>query len=277
MPQDHENSQYLKLQAFVDNEQEFYNEVECETLFEKDRSLKDMTMEYQQLNNEMQELSDFYEYQKIPEPLLRAALRLPTQESHQKTTRRKISWSWVLALLLGSMGGFLGSTSLQLVQHIPFSVPPVESQLLQPAMLAYATYAPEVKHPVEVDASQQAHLVAWLSKRLQTPLHAPELSSHGYKLVGGRLLPASQLAAAQFMYEDNHGQRLTLYIRKIEGVQENTSFSLSNVGEKKIFFWIDQNYGYAISGALSDDKLLSVGKIVYEEISVLQNNSQQSL
>jgi anti-sigma factor RsiW len=31
------------------------------------------------------------------------------------------------------------------------------------AAIAYAVYMPEVRHPVEVDASQQQHLVQWLS------------------------------------------------------------------------------------------------------------------
>src|SRR3954469_26045385 len=34
------------------------------------------------------------------------------------------------------------------------------------AARAHAVFVSEVRHPVEVDASQQEHLVAWLSKRL---------------------------------------------------------------------------------------------------------------
>jgi len=34
------------------------------------------------------------------------------------------------------------------------------------AAVAHAVYSPEVRHPVEVGADQEAHLVAWLSKRL---------------------------------------------------------------------------------------------------------------
>src|SRR5690348_14972573 len=57
------------------------------------------------------------------------------------------------------------------------------------AAVAHATYSPEVRHPVEVNADQESHLVAWLSKRLGAPLRAPHLESVGYTLVGGRLLP----------------------------------------------------------------------------------------
>ena len=33
------------------------------------------------------------------------------------------------------------------------------------AAVAHATYSPEVRHPVEVGADQEQHLVAWLSDR----------------------------------------------------------------------------------------------------------------
>ena len=40
---------------------------------------------------------------------------------------------------------------------------------------AHAVYVPEVRHPVEVGADQEAHLVQWLSKRLAVPVRAPAL------------------------------------------------------------------------------------------------------
>lgn len=81
------------------------------------------------------------------------------------------------------------------------------------AAVAHVVYSPEVRHPVEVAADQEAHLVAWLSKRLGTPLKIPRLDGLGFALVGGRLLPGGQGPVAQFMYQDGQGQRLTLYVR----------------------------------------------------------------
>ncbi|HEX5629954.1 MAG TPA: anti-sigma factor, partial [Usitatibacteraceae bacterium] len=74
------------------------------------------------------------------------------------------------------------------------------------AARAHLVYAMEVRHPVEVDASQQEHLVAWLSKRLSTPIRAPSLVGAGYQLLGGRLLPPTQPSdpapMALLMYEN---------------------------------------------------------------------------
>src|SRR5674476_539315 len=53
------------------------------------------------------------------------------------------------------------------------------------AAVAYAVYAPEVRHPVEVGAEQQDHLVKWLSKRLGHNLKVPVLTQQGFERVGG--------------------------------------------------------------------------------------------
>ena len=51
------------------------------------------------------------------------------------------------------------------------------------AAMAHATYSPEVRHPVEVGADQEQHLVTWLSKRLGAQGRAPKLEAVGYRLV----------------------------------------------------------------------------------------------
>ncbi|MEO7726649.1 MAG: anti-sigma factor, partial [Burkholderiales bacterium] len=77
------------------------------------------------------------------------------------------------------------------------------------AAIAHIVYTPQVRHPVEVGADQEAHLVAWLSKSLGGSLKVPQLTSLGYQLVGGRLLPGDQGPVAHFMFQDGSGQRLT--------------------------------------------------------------------
>ncbi len=74
--------------------------------------------------------------------------------------------------------------------------------LARVAAVAHAVYSPEVRHPVEVGADQEAYLVRWLPKRLGANLKVPHLAAQGYPLVGGRLLPGERGPAAQFMYQD---------------------------------------------------------------------------
>ena len=72
----------------------------------------------------------------------------------------------------------------------------VASMITADAIAAHRTFSVEVRHPVEVDAGQEPHLVQWLSKRLGHQLIVPDLTVAGFRLMGGRLLPAEDGPAA---------------------------------------------------------------------------------
>lgn len=141
------------------------------------------------------------------------------------------------------------------------------------AAVAHATYSPEVRHPVEVGADQEQHLVAWLSKRLGAPLRAPKLEDVGYFLVGGRLLPGEGAAGApapvaQFMYQNKQGTRVTLYMRTNAADSQETAFRYAAEGNVKVFYWIDRKLGYALSSAdISTDDLLKIANAVYQQLN----------
>ncbi|WP_374304158.1 anti-sigma factor [Ferrovibrio sp.] len=150
-----------------------------------------------------------------------------------------------------------------------YMMPPVQvAALPQEATRAHMVYSREVLHPVEVTAKEEQHLVAWLSKRLGTTLRVPSLTAQGYGLVGGRLLPASSgnHAAAQFMYENRQGQRLTLYVRSGE-TGDDTAFRFSGDGAAAAFYWIDGGFGYALAGEAGREALLPVARSVYESLT----------
>jgi anti-sigma factor RsiW len=138
------------------------------------------------------------------------------------------------------------------------------------AAVAYAVYQPEVRHPVEVPAAQQEHLVQWLSKRLGRPLKIPVLTAQGYELVGGRLLPGDDGARAQFMYQNSAGQRLTLYLGALKpGPGESnkeTAFRFLSDGPVPGFYWLDQGFGYAITGPLPRPALQELATVVYRQL-----------
>ena len=134
------------------------------------------------------------------------------------------------------------------------------------AAVAYAVYSPEVLHPVEVGADQEQHLVEWLSKRLGTTLRIPDLVAFGYHLVGGRLLPGDQGPAAQFMYQNTHGTRLTLYVTMHEGKSRDTAFRYTQENGVNVLYWIEDNTGFALSGETDQAALLKVAHVVYREL-----------
>jgi len=136
------------------------------------------------------------------------------------------------------------------------------------AALAHATYSPEVRHPVEVGADQEQHLVAWLSKRLGAQVRTPKLDSLGYSLVGGRLLPGDNGPVAYFMYQTDKGRRITLYVRTEAAENRETAFRYASEGNVRVFYWIDRKLGYALSSAdLGRDDLIKVANAVYQQLN----------
>ncbi len=135
------------------------------------------------------------------------------------------------------------------------------------AAVAYAVYAPEVRHPVEVGAQQQDHLVKWLSKRLGHELRVPVLTQQGFELVGGRLLPGSSGPVAQFMYQDAKGQRITLYVSRRDAEPRDTAFRFSQEDKIAVFYWIDGKLGYALSAEMDRARLLAVASVVYRQLN----------
>ncbi|ARP80576.1 hypothetical protein CAL12_06835 [Bordetella genomosp. 8] len=148
-------------------------------------------------------------------------------------------------------------------------------QFVRDAAAAYAVFSPEVRHPVEVGAQEEAHLVQWLSRRLGRPLAAPVLQDRGFRLLGGRLLSGEGVAQdtakvaaarAQFMYEDERGRRVTLYVAVFPAgvAPRETAFRSVRSASGTAFYWVEN--GYALNGDLPPDQLQGLASDVYDQL-----------
>lgn len=195
---------------------------------------------------------------KFAEPIP-ARLRIAHLRAARRTWWTK-GWPRVAAAIaLFGAGATAGWFAHQIA---PTSLPPAPTvSVAQGAQAAYRTFVVEVAHPVEVGVQQEAHLLQWLSKRLGRKLAAPDLSPFGYRLMGGRLLPGGNGAAAQLMYDDASGRRLTIYVRAAEG--RETAFRFQREGDAATFAWIDQGFGFAVTATATRDELLPIAEAVY--------------
>jgi anti-sigma factor RsiW len=183
-----------------------------------------------------------------------------------RTRRLAVVAAWVA--FGAALGGILGWQLHSMQASAPVTPTEAAAVLARRAAVAHATYSPEVRHPVEVGADQEAHLVAWLSKRLGTQLRAPKLEGVGYSLVGGRLLPGEQGPVAHFMYQCNRGTRVTLYVRSDMASNRSTAFRYSREGSVGVFYWVDGRSGYALSsGDISKEDLLNVANAAYQQLN----------
>ena len=208
----------------------------------------------------------------------------------QRGARRRAAWlrrpglaaaaSVVLALAAGGAGwGLRGAHDGALLADAP----PAANDFAARAAIAHTVYTPEVRRPVEVDGAHEDQLVTWLSKRMGAQMKAPHLQALGYALEGGRLLPGDRGPVAQFMYRDEAGRRLTLYVsnekpaatpkalsnadlRAGETPRVDTAFRFVSEGPVNVFWWMDGPFRYAITAAADRAALTQVSAEVYRQL-----------
>lgn len=210
----------------------------------------------------------------IPPSMQYAATRITTMQAQRTQAMR---WSAVAASVFLSFGlGWFAHVQLGNGASSAMTASgAVQHEFVRQAGLAHVVYQPEKRHPVEVAAAEQEHLVQWLSKRVGKPLKVPNLSAQGYELVGGRLLPGDNGARAQFMFQNLQGQRVTLYLGLVEkqpiGADlRETRFHYEAGGGPgegpASFYWFDQGFGYALSGQLPRDNLMALADTVFAQL-----------
>ncbi|MEY4597702.1 MAG: hypothetical protein RLZZ445_499 [Pseudomonadota bacterium] len=188
---------------------------------------------------------------------------LPERLRTGKMTRHRSWYPYAAAVLLMLASGTAG---WHLHERVAGTCIPA-TQIARVAAIAHVVYSPEVRHPVEVGADQEEQLVSWLSKRLGASLKIPSLAPQSFALVGGRLLPGERGPAAQFMYQDAKGQRLTLYVRVSNDVHAPTVFRFAQENGVGVFYWLDGRLGYALSGETDRGELLQVADAVYQQLN----------
>jgi RNA polymerase sigma factor (sigma-70 family) len=203
----------------------------------------------------------------VPAAMLETARSSPRRGAAANlAVLRRVAGIALLAVACAA-GGWFGHARFAGVA--PLTAGDTMADLPERAAVAYAVYSPEVRHPVEVSASDEAHLVGWLSNRLATPVRAPVLGPQGFQLVGGRLLPGEDRPVAQFMYQNAAGKRLTLYLSTLTpgaAAPRESAFRFERVRNVNNFYWAEDNRAYALSGDIGREELMPVARAVYEQL-----------
>lgn len=227
-------------------------------------------LKWQQQRTALRGLHQHVLIEPLPATLLAAA-----QQSAASQQEINQWWRWggmAAGVLLAFGVGWFSHTAWQGASPSPLLAKARAAQgFAQQAGFAHVVYSPELRHPVEVSAAEQEHLVQWLSKRVGRPLKVPNLGPQGYELMGGRLLPGDAGARAQFMFQNAAGTRITLYLGAIDKAAggadaHETSFRFAADGPVPSFYWIDQGFGYALTGPLPRAALMQLVQAVYRQL-----------
>lgn len=214
---------------------------------------------WQQQNTTLKALYGPLDGGVLPERL--DVYRLERRLRSERADWRNRAAASILMLAVGLAGGWFGRGLLS------EATTPARS-IVADATQAHKLFAGEVLHPVEVraDAENASNLPKWLSKRLDRKLNIPDLSRHGLSLVGGRVLPSSEGVAAQLMYEDNSGQRVTLYIVAAADASDS-AMRRATVGSLETISWDDETIRCALVGNLPSDRMDAIAKDTYQQLS----------
>jgi anti-sigma factor RsiW len=167
----------------------------------------------------------------------------------------------VLLMLTGTwVGMHLERGTGALLAAVPHTV--------REAAMAYAVYAPEVRHPVEVPGDQEQHLVSWLTKRMGIQVRAPHLDSLGFLLLGGRLLSSDDGPGALLMYENPEGKRVILYACPTEEADRDTALRFAQEEGVSVVYWTEGPLSYALAGELERTGLQALAESAYRQIAI---------
>jgi anti-sigma factor RsiW len=247
------------LHAYADNRLAPARAEEVGAAIAREPALAARVVEIRRQNALLREAFDPWLAEALPHRLLAAARGGAARERP-----RWQSWGALAAcVVLGAGIGWFGrGESLQLA-GMPVTFP-------RQAALTHVLYASDANRPVEVWAAEEQRLVSWLSKRLGFALHAPDLSGMGFSLVGGRLVAGNERPGALFMYENADRQRISLLVRKDGWPSHETAFRYAFEDGVGVFYWIDDDCGYALSGRIDRGTLLSIARVVYGQLAALE-------
>jgi anti-sigma factor RsiW len=193
----------------------------------------------------------------VPRKLLAASAASPTWRGLRRLAP---ALAVAASLAIGATIGWFGRGEMLQFEGTPITFP-------RQAALTHALYAADANRPVEVWAAEEQRLVTWLSKRLGFALHVPDLHSVGFSLVGGRLVAGNEKPGALFMYEDADRHRVSLLVRRDSLSSHETAFRYAYEDGVGVFYWIDDNCGYAISGRIDKAQLLAIARVVYGQLA----------
>ncbi|MGX9115175.1 anti-sigma factor family protein [Mesorhizobium sp. BHbsci] len=199
----------------------------------------------------------------LDEPVPARLQKIVFGEAPVKTAASRSRW-WLAAaaaavLAIGGVGGYVAG-----IDHLGLEEP-AEDQLAEQAIAAHVIYAAEQRHAVEVPASDKDHLQTWLSNRVGLKLVAPDLAAEGFQLVGGRLLPAGESKAAMLLYEDDKGERISLFVTAESAEKAKGTYGSEENGPEAVY-WLDKGYGCAVVGSLPRAQLTAVAKSAYSQL-----------
>ena len=256
-----------ELHALVDGELDPARQAEVEAWLSENPEAAGRVAGYRAQNAGMHALFDGVLNEDLP-PVIIAALA-----GRRQWLPRGAAIAAGFALLLsGAVAGWVVRgelpTTTDETTQIAATTPPIDTQVLMDrATQAHLVSSDEDLRLAPTDGGDD--IGNYISTRMGQRVRVPQLTSLGYRLVGSRVLPDPDGPAAQFVFEEADGARVTLYVRSEAASGVDITYALAD--DLSMFYWNDSKHSYALVRELEDetgrDALQSAAKAVYRQIT----------
>jgi anti-sigma factor RsiW len=257
-----------EIHAYVDGALSAERRAQVERAIELNPALAARVSDYFSLNNMFHERYDRVLNEPVP-----ARLRGAKQQRWLSAANWPQFAGMAAALVLGigiGVGTNMGRDAMTLAGTSTSNTRAVSADgegMARQAAIAHVVYMPAVDRPVDIGKDREEDFVQYLSSKLGTDVHPPMLTKSGFELMGGRILPGDNGPVAQFMYRDAKGERVTLCISHRKTSANTTAFKLYQDGPVNVFYWIDGDFGYAVSGGIDREVMLELAHDVYAQLT----------
>jgi anti-sigma factor RsiW len=250
------------LHAYVDGYLDVARRRVVEAYLATDRAAAARVADWAEQNRRLSALFDPVLDEPIPPQLTAAIAR-----GRQQTTPAWSMGGWAMraaaSFAILAIGAVLGFGIARWAGGGPADTQ--EAMLPVEAQTAFKVYVAEKRHAVEVAAADVDHLTQWLSTKMNTKVRPPDLSSLGWNLLGGRLLPSSEGPACLFIYEDKAGRRVMVYLVS-NANNEGTTIQFRDHNGVRSLYWLEGPLGYALTGNLDRSDLMPIANVVKEKM-----------
>ena len=253
-----------ELNALVDGELDPARQAQVEAWLADNPEAAQRVARYRAQNAGLHALYDDLLHEEMPDAIV-----------HALAGRRRPAlpaWAAVAAavalVLAGGAGGWLVRGAMAPdAPPVASAGPPIDTQelMVRAAMAHIVSTDDELKRPADGDMSG---LGEYLTTRMGKKVRIPRLDSFGYRLVGSRVLPDTAGPAAQFVYEDDKGEKVSLYVRTEKARGVDITYALAD--DLSMFYWNDSDQSYALVTKLEGDEsraaLLNAARAVHGQL-----------
>lgn len=127
-------------------------------------------------------------------------------------------------------------------------------------------YSRQTRHLVEVPASDQKHIVEWLSTSTGVAFNVPDLTAQKLTFEGARLLVAGGKPTAQLLYRNAGNEIVAICFLQSDPVEGATPLTESMRNDIGLVSWQKGNASYVVVGPSADPDLERIAEAVSSTI-----------